>query len=184
MTTETYDNKQPPLPSGLQLGGEDELPPMPSGLTLGEKKNLGGNVSSPTSSQSPSSVGSETPFYDTSQYFEKPKGPFRKRETHPDTPKPKEDKGVFGYRTLFQDPEAEKNKFIKPLPPKTIESGVKQDKKVDTGVTGYIFNTIVDGVADLVSGLPEATNAVLDAGYDLIDKAAGTPGLSKRLFLF
>jgi len=181
MTTETYDNKQPPLPSGLQLGGEDELPPMPSGLTLGEKKNLGGNVSSPTSSQSPSSVGSETPFYDTSQYFEKPKGPFRKRETHPDTPKPKEDKGVFGYRTLFQDPEAEKNKFIKPLPPKTIESGVKQDKKVDTGVTGYIFNTIVDGVADLVSGLPEATNAVLDAGYDLIDKAAGTPGLSKRL---
>ena len=91
-----------------------------------------------------------------------------------------EDKRLFGYRTLFKDTNEEKGKFIKPLPvPKTIESGVKQDKKKDTGVAGRLFNGLVELVSKTAGGIADASNTITDIGGELLDKAQGTEGFSK-----
>jgi hypothetical protein len=133
----------------------------------------------------------EKPAFDPDKPFEAVDEPSKKKvgsvafpELESETPSTSKDdgNGLFAYRNLFKDPEAEKHQFIKRLPvPKTVESGVKKDKKQDQGAFGYIYNTVVDGVGEIFGGLSSATNAIVDAGTDLIDKAQGTPGLSKSM---
>ena len=97
-----------------------------------------------------------------------------------------QEKQFLANKQRFEDTTSAKvNKpvaeTVRQTVPKAIKDGVIKDKVKDEGAVGYIFNTVVDGVAELVAGLPNVINPITDGAEDLLDKAMGTPGFHKSM---